>query len=156
MQSFLPRPSMLTKVLSWRQHVSTSILLMPHNKLSMLLLIKCEVRLSSVSSVLVVGRRLVKCVDTTFACRCGDVLLGQCIPFLLVLATAQPAVATSALEQSQAVQELFTSNLKLGLASGRQAAKQLLLKLYEQVRHPTSGMSCTQDLGPINGQCPLT
>lgn len=59
--------------------------------------------------------------------------IGQCIPFLLVLAKAQPAVTTAALEQSPAVQELFTSNLKLGLPSARQAAKQLLVQLYEQV-----------------------
>lgn len=67
-------------------------------------------------------------------CRCGDVFIGQCIPFLLVLAKAQPAVATAALEQSGAVQELFGSNLKLGLPSAQQAAKQLLVHLYAQVR----------------------
>ena len=67
-------------------------------------------------------------------CRCGDVFLGQCIPFLLVLAKAQPAVAIAALEQSGAVQELFGSNLKLGLPSAQQAAKQLLVHLYAQVR----------------------
>ena len=50
-----------------------------------------------------------------------------------MLAKAQPAVATAALEQSQAVHELFTSNLKLGLPSAQQAAKQLLVQLYEQV-----------------------
>lgn len=66
--------------------------------------------------------------------RCGDVFIGQCIPFLLVLAKAQPAVATAALEQSGAVQELFSSNLKLGLPSAQQAAKQLLVQLYAQVQ----------------------
>lgn len=66
--------------------------------------------------------------------RCGDVFIGQCIPFLLVLAKAQPAVATTALEQSGAVQELFGSNLKLGLPSAQQAANLLLVQLYSQVR----------------------
>ena len=66
-------------------------------------------------------------------CRCGDVFIGHCIPFLLVLAKAQPAVATAALEQSGAMQELFGSNLKLGLPSAQQAAKQLLVQLYAQV-----------------------
>lgn len=58
------------------------------------------------------------------------------MPFLLVLAKAQPAVATAALEHSGAVQELFSSNLKLGLPSAQQAAKQLLVQLYAQVRLP--------------------
>ena len=70
--------------------------------------------------------------------RCADVFIGQCIPFLLVLAKAQPAVAPAALEQAMAVQELFGSNLKLGLPSAQQAAKQLLVQLYAQVWHPSS------------------
>ncbi len=64
--------------------------------------------------------------------RCGDVFIGQCLPLLLVLAKAQPSTVCPALERSQALQELFTSNLKLGLPTARQAAKQLLVVLYQQ------------------------
>lgn len=73
-----------------------------------------------------------------------------------MLAKAHPAVVTAALEQSQAVQELFTSNLKLGLPSAQQAAKQLLVQLYEQVRNhvappssypPCPGPLCTFHCG---------
>ena len=65
-------------------------------------------------------------------CRCGDLFIGQCLPFLLVLVQHQPSTVIAALEQAQALQELFTSNLKLGLPAARQAAKQLLVLLYQQ------------------------
>ena len=68
----------------------------------------------------------------SLGCRCADVFIGHCLPFLLALAKAQPALLSPALEACQALQELFTSNLKLGLPSARQAAKQLLVLLYQQ------------------------
>ena len=58
--------------------------------------------------------------------------IGQCLPFLLAIAKLRPDVVCPALEQSQALQELFTSNLKLGLPTARQAAKHLLVLLYQQ------------------------
>ncbi len=45
---------------------------------------------------------------------------------------SSPGVVCPALEQSEALQELFTSNLKLGLPTACQAAKQLLVLLYQQ------------------------
>lgn len=51
---------------------------------------------------------------------------------MLALAISSPGVVCPALEQSEALQELFTSNLKLGLPTARQAAKQLLVVLYQQ------------------------
>jgi len=69
---------------------------------------------------------------TAAFCRCADTFLGQCLPFMLALAKSSPGIVCPALEQSEALQELFTSNLKLGLPTARQAAKQLLVLLYQQ------------------------
>lgn len=66
-------------------------------------------------------------------CRCGEVFLGECLPFLLDLAKAEPAAVCPVLEQAGGIHELFTSNLKLGPAPARQAAPQLLILLYQQV-----------------------
>lgn len=70
--------------------------------------------------------------ETLALCRCADTFLGQCLPFMLALATSSPGIVCPTLEQSEALQELFTSNLKLGLPTARQAAKQLLVLLYQQ------------------------
>ena len=69
---------------------------------------------------------------TAVLCRCADTFLGQCLPFMSALAMSSPSIVCPALEQSEALQELFTSNLKLGLPTARQAAKQLLVLLYQQ------------------------
>ena len=66
-------------------------------------------------------------------CRCAEVFVAECLPFLLSLAKAEPAVVCPALEQAGAIPELFTSNLKLGPPASRQAASQLLILLYQQV-----------------------
>ena len=69
---------------------------------------------------------------TAVLCRCADTFLGQCLPFMSALAMSSPSIVCPALEQSEALQQLFTSNLKLGLPTARQAAKQLLVLLYQQ------------------------
>lgn len=66
-------------------------------------------------------------------CRCAEVFVAECLPFLLSLAKAEPAVVCPALEQAGAIPELFASNLKLGPPASRQAASQLLILLYQQV-----------------------
>ena len=79
-----------------------------------------------------------KCLGC-MACRAGYTFLTHCLPFLLLLAKAQPATVCPALEQSSALQQLFGSNLKLGSPAARQAARQLLLLMYQQ----------GQSLGPL-------
>jgi len=51
---------------------------------------------------------------------------------MLALAKSSPGIVCPALEQSQALQELFISNLKLGLPTARQAAKQGLVALIKE------------------------
>ena len=66
-------------------------------------------------------------------CRCGEVFLAECLPFLLGLVKAQPAVSCPLLEQGNALEELFSSNLKQGPPAACKAASHLLLFLYQQV-----------------------